>query len=139
MAIMVKSNNTTKWNRFKKFYRQNPTMIQFLLLFLLLCFVLFITNQRPKYKHTIVSYENKNIHDEQTSKFNYGVVVDCGSSGSRVFIYYWPPHTGKKNELLQIKQMIDLDGNPVRLKIKPGIQHNFFFKVVFSLLNYIGY
>ena len=100
--------------------RNNPTATLFLSLLLLLCFVVFITNQKPTYKHTISSYENKNIHDERTSKFNYGVVIDCGSSGSRVFIYYWPPHTGKKNELLKIKQMIDLDGNPVRLKIKPG-------------------
>ena len=120
MVTMVKSKNQTKWMKIKKFYQQNRTVVQFASLFLLLCFVIFITNQRPKYKHTIVSYENKNIHDEHTSTFNYGVVIDCGSSGSRVFIYYWPPHTGKKNELLQIKQMIDLDGNPVRLKIKPG-------------------
>ena len=51
----------------------------------------------------------------------FKVVIDAGSSGSRVYIMYWPPHTGSKTELLQIKQMIDMDGNPVRKKIKPGI------------------
>ncbi|XP_066918100.1 ectonucleoside triphosphate diphosphohydrolase 4-like [Clytia hemisphaerica] len=120
-TIVNPSNNTTRWKQIKLIIRNNPTYALYTGLLICMFFVLFITNQKPAYKHTISSYENKNIHDEQTSKFNYGVVIDCGSSGSRVFIYYWPPHTGKKNELLKIKQMIDLDGNPVRLKIKPGI------------------
>ncbi|PFX27380.1 Ectonucleoside triphosphate diphosphohydrolase 4 [Stylophora pistillata] len=55
------------------------------------------------------------------SHYHYGIVIDCGSSGSRVFIYYWPPHNGNPEELLQIKQMKDNRGNPVRMKIKPGI------------------
>ena len=55
------------------------------------------------------------------SHYHYGIVVDCGSSGSRVFIYYWPPHNGKPDELLKIKQMKDSRGNPVRMKIKPGV------------------
>ena len=54
------------------------------------------------------------------SHYHYGLVIDCGSSGSRIFIYYWPPHNGNPDELLQIKQMIDSRGNPVRMKIKPG-------------------
>ena len=64
----------------------------------------------------------KEVSDHgSNSQYYYGVVVDCGSSGSRVFIYYWPPHNGKRDELLQIKQMMDSRGNPVRLKIKPGL------------------
>ena len=55
------------------------------------------------------------------SHYHYGIVIDCGSSGSRVFIYYWPPHNGNPDELLQIKQMKDSRGNPVRMKIKPGM------------------
>ncbi|XP_068746463.1 ectonucleoside triphosphate diphosphohydrolase 4-like [Montipora capricornis] len=55
------------------------------------------------------------------SHYHYGIVVDCGSSGSRVFIYYWPPHNGNPDELLKVKQMKDSRGNPVRMKIKPGI------------------
>ncbi|XP_075994542.1 ectonucleoside triphosphate diphosphohydrolase 7-like isoform X2 [Genypterus blacodes] len=52
---------------------------------------------------------------------NYGIVVDCGSSGSRVFVYYWPPHNGNPHTLLDIRQMRDKDRKPVVKKIKPGI------------------
>lgn len=51
---------------------------------------------------------------------NYGIVVDCGSSGSRVFVYYWPPHNGNPHTLLDIRQMKDRDHKPVVKKIKPG-------------------
>jgi len=121
-------NNTPsmdKVNSFSKLQRifsKNVFIILFTFLFLFLIFVLYITNQKPVYKHTdLKTYDEHLIHDEHYSKFHYGVVIDCGSSGSRVYIYYWPPHSGSKEELLDMKQMIDIDGNPVRLKIKPGI------------------
>lgn len=113
-----------KLNRLKRQFSNNFFILIFSALFLFLLFVLYITNQKPVYKHNeIPIYDEHLLHDERTSKFHYGVVIDCGSSGSRVYIYYWPPHSGSKEELLSIKQMIDVDGNPVRLKIKPGISH----------------
>jgi Golgi nucleoside diphosphatase len=48
-------------------------------------------------------------------------VIDCGSSGSRLYIYVWPEHSGKENELLQIKQLLDKHGNPVVKKLEPGL------------------
>ncbi|NXU21383.1 ENTP7 diphosphohydrolase, partial [Pardalotus punctatus] len=59
--------------------------------------------------------------DTEDSSLNYGVVVDCGSSGSRVFVYFWPPHNGNPHDLLDIKQMRDRSSHPVVKKIKPGI------------------
>ncbi|XP_014741399.1 PREDICTED: ectonucleoside triphosphate diphosphohydrolase 7 [Sturnus vulgaris] len=59
--------------------------------------------------------------DTEDSSLNYGVVVDCGSSGSRVFVYFWPPHNGNPHDLLDIKQMRDRNSRPVVKKIKPGI------------------
>ena len=113
--------NANKIYKAKKFISNNVFLLIFVLLFIFLLFVLYITNQKPVYKHSELQiYDEHLLHDEKSSKFNYGVVIDCGSSGSRVFIYYWPPHSGSKEELLNIKQMIDVDGNPVRLKIKPG-------------------
>lgn len=63
----------------------------------------------------------------EDSHYHYGIVIDCGSSGSRVFIYYWPPHNGNPDELLQIKQMKDSRGNAVRMKIKPGMVSEIYF------------
>ncbi|XP_034543845.1 ectonucleoside triphosphate diphosphohydrolase 7-like [Notolabrus celidotus] len=65
--------------------------------------------------------ESMEATDVLNSALNYGIVVDCGSSGSRVFVYYWPPHNGNPHTLLDIRQMKDRDRRPVVKKIKPGI------------------
>ncbi|KAF5907346.1 ectonucleoside triphosphate diphosphohydrolase 4 isoform X1, partial [Clarias magur] len=59
--------------------------------------------------------------DTSNPNLNYGVVVDCGSSGSRVFVYTWPRHNGNPHDLLDIRQMRDQNRKPVVMKIKPGI------------------
>lgn len=64
--------------------------------------------------------ESMEATDVLNPALNYGIVVDCGSSGSRVFVYYWPPHNGNPHTLLDIKQMKDRDRKPVVKKIKPG-------------------
>jgi hypothetical protein len=51
---------------------------------------------------------------------HYGIVIDCGSSGSRLYIYIWPDHSGKRHELLQIRQLLDEKGQPVVKKLEPG-------------------
>lgn len=65
--------------------------------------------------------ESMEATDILNPALNYGIVVDCGSSGSRVFVYYWPPHNGNPHTLLDIRQMKDRDRKPVVKKIKPGI------------------
>ncbi|XP_068166685.1 ectonucleoside triphosphate diphosphohydrolase 4 isoform X1 [Antennarius striatus] len=59
--------------------------------------------------------------DTSNPNLNYGLVVDCGSSGSRIFVYCWPRHNGNPHELLDIQQMRDQNRKPVVMKIKPGI------------------
>nr|XP_014015634.1 unnamed protein product [Salmo salar] len=59
--------------------------------------------------------------DTSNHNLNYGLVVDCGSSGSRVFVYCWPRHNGNPHDLLDIRQMRDQHRKPVVMKIKPGI------------------
>lgn len=71
-----------------------------------------------KYLSSVESMEATDVLDPS---LNYGVVVDCGSSGSRVFVYYWPPHNGNPHTLLDIRQMRDRERKPVVKKIKPGI------------------
>uniref|UniRef100_A0A7N6A8T0 nucleoside-triphosphate phosphatase n=1 Tax=Anabas testudineus TaxID=64144 RepID=A0A7N6A8T0_ANATE len=65
--------------------------------------------------------ESMEATDVLNHALNYGIVVDCGSSGSRVFVYYWPPHNGNPHTLLDIRQMRDHNHKPVVKKIKPGI------------------
>lgn len=64
--------------------------------------------------------ESMEATDVLNPALNYGIVVDCGSSGSRVFVYYWPPHNGNPHSLLDIRQMRDHNHKPVVKKIKPG-------------------
>uniref|UniRef100_A0A3B5LXQ6 nucleoside-triphosphate phosphatase n=1 Tax=Xiphophorus couchianus TaxID=32473 RepID=A0A3B5LXQ6_9TELE len=98
------------------------------LLFLLLLFItsvlLLVTYQRqlwgPQRRYLSLE-ESMEATDILNSALNYGIVVDCGSSGSRVFVYYWPPHNGNPHTLLDIRQMRDSDSQPVVKKIKPGI------------------
>ncbi|CAL8331802.1 unnamed protein product [Lota lota] len=110
-----------------------PRQRLLLLLFLLTCTVLLILSSYHhqlwgprhqtrasvnKYLSLAESMEATNLLDPA---LNYGVVVDCGSSGSRVFVYYWPPHNGNPHTLLDIRQMKDRERKPVVKKIKPGI------------------
>ncbi|XP_069473711.1 ectonucleoside triphosphate diphosphohydrolase 4 isoform X1 [Ambystoma mexicanum] len=59
--------------------------------------------------------------DTDNPNLHYGIVVDCGSSGSRVFVYCWPQHNGNPHDLLDIKQMRDEHRKTVVKKINPGI------------------
>lgn len=68
-------------------------------------------------------YEHIEVTNTDDENLYYGIVIDMGSSGSRVFVYFWPQHTGKSNELLHIQQMRDQERNPVVKKIKPGINN----------------
>ncbi|XP_040002306.1 ectonucleoside triphosphate diphosphohydrolase 4-like [Xiphias gladius] len=108
---------------------------QRLLLLLLLLFItsaLFLlgTNQRllwgprqrpgARVNKYLSIAESMEATDVLNPALNYGIVVDCGSSGSRVFVYYWPRHSGNPHTLLDIRQMKDHDHKPVVKKIKPG-------------------
>ncbi|VEL12194.1 unnamed protein product [Protopolystoma xenopodis] len=51
----------------------------------------------------------------------YGVIIDAGSSGSRMFVYTWPKPSGNKRELLNIYLFNDKEGIPVVKKMTPGL------------------
>lgn len=59
--------------------------------------------------------------DLQDESLHYGVVIDCGSSGSRVYVYFWPKHDPLSKDLLQIQQVVDKDLKPVIKKVTPGL------------------
>lgn len=102
--------------------------LRLLLLLLLLCsalllLLLWTPPRRPsaQLNKYLSMAESMEATDTENPALNYGVVVDCGSSGSRVFVYYWPPHNGNPHTLLDIQQMRDKERKAVVLKIKPGI------------------
>ncbi|KAK7508607.1 hypothetical protein BaRGS_00000173 [Batillaria attramentaria] len=67
----------------------------------------------------VQSMESSSSPDAAT--IHYGIVIDCGSSGSRVYVYYWPPHSGNPADLLNIQQLLDSQGKPVMKKVSPGL------------------
>ncbi|XP_005808552.1 ectonucleoside triphosphate diphosphohydrolase 4 isoform X2 [Xiphophorus maculatus] len=80
----------------------------------------WIGEENPFYRH-LARVTDLDVTDTSNPNLNYGLVVDCGSSGSRVFVYCWPRHNGNPRELLDIRQMRDQHRKPVVMKIKPGI------------------
>ncbi|XP_060698221.1 ectonucleoside triphosphate diphosphohydrolase 4-like [Hemiscyllium ocellatum] len=96
--------------------------------FCLLFFLIFMEYQHwrspfrdKELEKYMARIEDMEATDTDDVDLNYGVVVDCGSSGSRVFVYFWPQHNGNPHDLLDIKQMKDKNRKPVVKKIKPGI------------------
>ncbi|XP_023218165.1 ectonucleoside triphosphate diphosphohydrolase 4-like [Centruroides sculpturatus] len=58
---------------------------------------------------------------EDKDNLEYAIVIDAGSSGSRVYIYVWPPHKGNLEHLLDIHQLTDEFNRPLVKKITPGL------------------
>lgn len=82
----------------------------------------FLPTERVHYGKSLPEATETASDMNQSSYFlHYGVIIDCGSSGSRVYIYWWPPHTGKINQLLNIQPVRGLNGKPLIKKIEPGI------------------
>ncbi|NXC03819.1 ENTP7 diphosphohydrolase, partial [Orthonyx spaldingii] len=109
--------------------RQRPAVLGLTLLLGLLLLLAAAVPRRwaaparasPRGGRYLARAEELTATNTEDSSLNYGVVVDCGSSGSRVFVYFWPPHNGNPHDLLDIKQMRDQSSRPVVKKIKPGI------------------
>ena len=51
---------------------------------------------------------------------NYGIVIDAGSSSSKVYLFQWPPHDGDPTKLLKIKPLTDELDDPLTRKVEPG-------------------
>ncbi len=51
---------------------------------------------------------------------SYGIVVDAGSSSSKVHLFEWPLHDGDPAKLLTIKPVVNEFGEPRTKKVEPG-------------------
>ncbi|UXI20209.1 Transcription factor SOX-2 [Sarcoptes scabiei] len=63
---------------------------------------------------------NDNL-ERMRDKLQYAVLIDAGSSGSRVYIYVWSPHSGDLRQLLKIRVLRDNLGKELYLTITPGL------------------
>ncbi|XP_050839021.1 ectonucleoside triphosphate diphosphohydrolase 4 isoform X2 [Serinus canaria] len=90
---------------------------------LLLCSLLLLRgrHRQGRFQRYLARVTDTEATDTGNPNLSYGIVVDCGSSGSRVFVYCWPRHNGNPKDLLDIQQMRDSSRKPVVMKIKPGI------------------
>lgn len=53
------------------------------------------------------------------SDLNYGIIIDAGSTGSRLFLYSWRFRSDSK--IIEIAVVIDSLGRPVVKKVSPGL------------------
>lgn len=88
---------------------------RWILLAVIIVIALFIFLPLPN----IFSF-TKSDAGESLQELHYGIVIDCGSSGSRVFVYFWPTHSGNPRDLLNIQQLVDDFGEVVVKKVSPG-------------------
>jgi Golgi nucleoside diphosphatase len=66
------------------------------------------------------SYETNNV--PSSASHHYAVVIDAGSSGSRAFLYYWPSHSGFRDQLIAVQPLRNLTNmSPLHKTIKPGL------------------
>ena len=59
--------------------------------------------------------------DTDIGSHNYGIVIDAGSSGSKVQVFHWPPHNGNPTRLLKIEPLVDKMGDTVIMRVAPGV------------------
>jgi len=86
-----------------------------------------------------VSNFNDRIYEQTDFIYDYGVVLDCGSSGTRVFVYFWQrQHQSDHNELLNMKPLLDRNGLPVQLKVEPGLSSFGKFQIAQSQISKIS-
>ena len=62
--------------------------------------------------------------EDDDDTFNYAIVVDAGSSGSRAYLYFWPEHSGNPKSLLKIDPLANSDGEPFVKSVMPGLSRS---------------
>ena len=64
--------------------------------------------------------ENTFVSFAGAGRDSFGIVMDLGSSGSRVHLFHWAPHSGDPSKLLKIDSLTDSQEIPLIKKSTPG-------------------
>lgn len=88
-----------------------------------ICFCLYVIYRSYVILKKDISHNKYSINGfyEDKEILEYAIVIDAGSSGSRIYIYIWPPHNGDVEHLLNIHQLTDDFNRPLVKKITPGL------------------
>ncbi|KAL5015681.1 hypothetical protein ScPMuIL_005270 [Solemya velum] len=121
--IYLKSSQCLQWSLLQQASVPRLVLLAVPICFALLILVSFVMQEYPSWNYNSVRVGDieKNKRLALGPDVHYGIVIDCGSSGSRVFVYFWPPHSGNAKDLLNIQQLMDEEGKPVVKKVSPGL------------------
>ncbi|XP_054167459.1 ectonucleoside triphosphate diphosphohydrolase 4-like [Oppia nitens] len=109
----------------RPYHRLISTKLRFALFLLLLAFIVVysvkLLQTSANNNNISISHHFDDTLDDLKHELQYAVMVDAGSSGSRVHIYVWPPHSGDTRQLLQIRMLHNPLGKDVYTAINPGL------------------
>ncbi|XP_064382622.1 ectonucleoside triphosphate diphosphohydrolase 7-like [Halichondria panicea] len=88
---------------------------------MLLCLALISLRNYVPIHYRYVSKTTLGTASGDLTSHNFAIVIDAGSSSSKVHLFHWPPHDGNPHKLLEIYPLTDVQGDPLVKKVEPGI------------------